>query len=116
MPQTNPAIAKPRFLAEEAASAIPPKVSVLIPTYNYARYLSEAIESVLEQEFQDYEVVIVDDCSQDESEEVIRRYAARDGRIRFHFNRPNLGMVANWNYCLSLARGEYVQFLFGDDK
>lgn len=87
-----------------------------MPTYNYARYLPEAIESVLEQDFQDYEVVIVDDCSQDESEAVIRRYAARDSRIRFHFNRPNLGMVANWNYCLSLARGEYVQFLFGDDK
>lgn len=93
-----------------------PKVSVLIPTYNYARYLPEAIESVLEQEFQDFEMVIVDDCSSDDSRSVIRHYAAVDGRIRFRFNPVNLGMVGNWNYCLSQARGEYVQFLFGDDK
>jgi glycosyltransferase involved in cell wall biosynthesis len=120
-PELSVEVATARRRQSEANSVTPaplpsPRVSVLIPTYNYGRFLPEAIESVLGQEFQDYEVVIVDDCSQDESEEVIRRYAARDGRIRFHFNRPNLGMVANWNYCLSLARGEYVQFLFGDDK
>lgn len=94
----------------------PPRLSVLIPTYNYARYLPETIESVLEQDFSDYELVIIDDCSQDESEAVIRNYASKDRRIRFKINRPNLGMVSNWNRCLSLAVGEYVQFLFGDDK
>ncbi len=93
-----------------------PKVSVLIPTFNYARYLPEAIESVLEQDFQDYELLVVDDCSEDESQSVIRRYAALDSRIHCRFNPSNIGMVANWNYCLSQARGEYVQFLFGDDK
>jgi glycosyltransferase involved in cell wall biosynthesis len=93
-----------------------PKLSVLIPTYNYARYLPEAIESVLLQDFQDYEVVIADDCSQDESEAIMRRYAAMDSRVQIQINRSNLGMVANWNYCLSLAQGEYIQFLFGDDK
>src|SRR5579872_9503 len=94
----------------------PPKVSVLIPTYNYARYLPEAIESVLEQDFPDYELLIVDDCSQDESPEVIRRYAAMDNRIRCCINPSNLGMVANWNHCLSQAKGDYIKFLFGDDK
>jgi glycosyltransferase involved in cell wall biosynthesis len=94
----------------------PPKVSILIPTYNYARYLPEAIESVLEQNFDDYELIIVDDCSRDESEAVIRHYAALDNRIRCEFNPVNLGLVGNWNYCLSLARGEYIKFLFGDDK
>ncbi len=94
----------------------PPKISVLIPTYNYARYLPEAIESVLEQDFQDYELLIADDCSTDESREVIRRYAGKDGRIRCEFHPANVGMVRNWNHCLNAARGEYVQFLFADDK
>lgn len=93
-----------------------PRVSVLIPTYNFARFLPEAIESVLAQDFEDYELLIVDDCSQDGSAEVLARFAARDPRIRYKVNSPNMGMVQNWNYCMSLARGEYIKFLFGDDK
>lgn len=93
-----------------------PKVSVLIPTYNYARYLPEAIESVLGQDFQDFELLISDDCSTDNSAEVIARYAARDSRIHFQIHPKNLGMVENWNWCLSQARGEYIKFIFGDDK
>src|SRR3974377_931912 len=93
-----------------------PKVSVLVPTYNYARYLPEAIESVLEQDFQDFEVLISDDCSTDGSAEVIARYAAKDSRIRFKIHPANLGMVENWNWCLSEARGDYIKFLFGDDR
>ncbi|MDB6019864.1 MAG: hypothetical protein JWR19_4353 [Pedosphaera sp.] len=122
MPSTIQSLVEPSaaagdFPGQDTSVALSsPRVSVLIPTYNYARYLPEAIESVLDQDFQDYEILIVDDCSPDESEAVIRRYAARDSRIRCHFNRPNLGMVANWNYCLSQARGEYIKFLFGDDK
>ena len=93
-----------------------PRVSVLIPTYNYARYLPEAIESVLEQDWRDLELLISDDCSTDGSREVISRYAAQDSRVRFHIHRTNLGLVENWNWCLAEARGEYVKFLFGDDK
>ncbi len=92
-----------------------PTVSILIPTYNYARYLPDAIGSVLAQDFHDLEVVIVDDCSQDNSAEVIQRYAALDPRIRFHLNPQNLGLVSNWNSCLAQARGRYIKFLFGDD-
>ncbi|HEY5234029.1 MAG TPA: glycosyltransferase family 2 protein [Verrucomicrobiae bacterium] len=95
---------------------IAPKASVLIPTYNYARYLPEAIESILGQDYQDFELLISDDCSTDNSAEVIARYAAKDNRIRFHVHPANLGMVQNWNWCLSQARGEYVKFIFGDDK
>ncbi|MBM3862250.1 MAG: glycosyltransferase family 2 protein [Verrucomicrobia bacterium] len=92
-----------------------PKVSVLIPTYNYARYLPEAIESVLGQDYGDFEVIIADDCSMDDSAEVIRRFANRDVRIRFHRHSSNMGMVSNWNWCLSQARGDYIKYLFGDD-
>jgi len=92
-----------------------PKVSVLIPTYNYARYLPETIESVLGQDFKDYEIIVSDDASSDDSADIIRRYAAREPRIRAQLNASNLGMVANWNWCLKEARGEHVKFLFGDD-
>jgi glycosyltransferase involved in cell wall biosynthesis len=110
--------------ADRFASPLPPgsaqgrspKVSILIPTYNYARYLPETIESVLEQDFEDYELIIVDDRSKDDTEAVLRRYAEKDQRIQYKINPVNLGLVGNWNYCLSLAKGEYIKFLFGDDK
>ena len=64
-----------------------PKISVLIPTHNYARYLPEAIESVLAQDFTDYELLVSDDASTDNSADIICRYAARDPRIRAEFQR-----------------------------
>ena len=93
-----------------------PKVSVLIPTYNYAQFLPEAIGAVQAQDFRDFELLIVDDCSQDNSAEVAAKFSANDPRIRLSVNAANLGMVENWNHCLALAKGEYVKFLFGDDK
>jgi glycosyltransferase involved in cell wall biosynthesis len=92
-----------------------PKISVLIPTYNYARFLPEAIESVLAQDFRDFELLIVDDCSTDDTAGVVQPFCARDARIRFAVNPSNLGMVNNWNHCLAEARGDYIKFLFGDD-
>jgi glycosyltransferase involved in cell wall biosynthesis len=103
-------------VASVASRLNTPTISVLIPTYNYARYLPEAIESVLEQDFKDFELIIVDDCSKDNTVEVVKAYAARDSRIRFSVNEKNLGIVGNWNHCMNLARADYVKFLFGDDK
>ena len=87
-----------------------------MPTYNYARYLPEAIESVLAQDFRDFELLIVDDCSTDNTAEIVRPFCARDPRVHFEANAANRGMVNNWNYCLQQAGGEFVKFLFGDDK
>jgi len=92
-----------------------PKVSVCIPTYNYARYLPEAIESVLNQRYGNYELIIIDDCSNDNSAEIIEQYSQLDKRIVYHINDSNKGMVNNWNICLQSARGDYIKFLFGDD-
>jgi glycosyltransferase involved in cell wall biosynthesis len=92
-----------------------PKVSVCIPTFNYARFLPEAIDSVLSQTFLDCEMLIIDDCSDDNTQDVIKSYADRDKRIRFRINPSNIGMVNNWNLCLNDARGEYIKFVFGDD-
>ncbi len=93
----------------------PPKVSVLIPTFNYARYLPEALDSVLAQDWGDFEVLIADDCSSDGTAAVVTRYAAQDNRIRWHVHSARLGMVENWNWCLAHARGEFIKFVFADD-
>lgn len=92
-----------------------PIVTVCMPVYNQAKFLSEAIESVLRQTFADFELLIVDDCSSDNSIEIIRFYADNDARIRFFVNEHNIGMVHNWNRCLREASGEFIKFLFGDD-
>jgi len=92
----------------------PPKVSVCIPTYNYADYIPFAIESVLHQNFADFELIIQDDCSKDNTAEVVERYLS-DRRLIFQTNERNLGLAGNWNRCLSKARGEYIKFIFADD-
>ncbi len=93
-----------------------PAVSVVIPTYNYARYLPEAVESVLAQDFRDFELLVADDASPDDTAEVMAEYVRRDPRVRFVRHEKNLGMVENWNWCLAQARGRYVKFLMGDDR
>ena len=93
-----------------------PKVTICMPTYNFERYLPEAIESVLAQDFRDYEFLIIDDCSSDTSAAIISGYAKKDTRITAFVNGQNVGMVNNWNLCMQRARGSYIKFLFGDDE
>jgi glycosyltransferase involved in cell wall biosynthesis len=90
-----------------------PKVSVCIPTYNSARYLPETIESVLRQDFADYELVICDDVSTDETPEICRAYD--DPRIRYIRYRENAKQAGNFNRCLQEARGDFVTLLHADD-
>ena len=92
-----------------------PKVSVLIPCYNYARFLDEAIQSILNQTFTDYEVIIVDNNSTDNTEEVVRKYLTYT-HISYYKNPVNIGLVGNFNKSLEYAKGEYIKFLFADDK
>jgi len=92
-----------------------PVVSICVPIYNGASYLRECLDSILAQTFPDFEVLIVDDQSTDESYEIAQRYASRDPRFRVMRNQHNLGLVGNWNQCVLLARGEWIKFLFQDD-
>ena len=92
-----------------------PKVSVLIPTYNSAEYLNETIESVLSQTFTDFELLIVDNCSTDETESVVAKYL-NDYRVKYVINEQNIGMCGNWNRSLSYAKGKYIKYLMSDDK
>src|SRR6266702_3905433 len=92
-----------------------PLVSICIPTYNYRQYLPDALESALEQTARDIEILIVDNCSEDGTTELLEEFARRDGRVVCHRNPKNLGMMANFNRCIALARGKYVKFLCADD-
>lgn len=94
---------------------MPIKVSICMPVYNSAAYLGAAIESALGQQYGCFEILIVDDGSTDGSADIAADFARRFSVIRFVCNSHNIGMVANWNRCLELARGEYIKFLFGDD-
>ena len=90
-------------------------VSVCIPTYNYAGFLPQTIESILRQSFKEFELLIIDDCSTDDTAAIVSDYASRDRRIRFCVNKQRLGMVDNWNACLAEVRGRYIKFVFADD-
>lgn len=93
-----------------------PIVSVIVPNYNHARYLSKRIESVLNQTFRDIEVILLDDCSSDGSRVIIADYAARDSRIRVVFNEQNSGSTfKQWNKGIALAKGEYIWLAESDD-
>lgn len=91
-----------------------PKVSVIITTYNRADLLPRAVNSVLSQTFEDYEVIIVDDCSTDHTQEVIAKFA--DSRIRPLRHEVNRGASAARNTGIANALGEYIAFLDDDDE
>lgn len=90
-----------------------PKVTVLMPVYNSAPYLAEAIQSVLQQTFTDFEFLIIDDGSTDDSAKVIQRF--NDTRIRLFQNSTNLGLVASLNMGIKIARGEFIARMDADD-
>jgi glycosyltransferase involved in cell wall biosynthesis len=99
--------------APTSSSAAAPQVSVCIPTYNYGHFLGAAIESVLDQDFAEFELVVVDNASDDDTTAVVERY--RDPRLRFHRNDRNVGLFGNFARCLELSTGELVKFLAADD-
>lgn len=92
-----------------------PVISVLIPCYNQARFLAQTLESVLAQKNVSLEVIVSDDASTDETADIATRFAKTDQRVHVQRHHKNLGMAANWNWCLAQARGEFVKYVFGDD-
>lgn len=98
---------------QQSIARYDPKVSIIMPVYNGERYVVDAIESALTQAYTNFEVVIIDDGSQDNSAEIIRPYLS-DPRVRY-IEQGNQGVAAARNAALSIARGEYVGFLDQDD-
>jgi glycosyltransferase involved in cell wall biosynthesis len=90
-------------------------VSVIVPNYNHARFLRQRIESVLGQTYQDFELILLDDCSTDDSRAILSRYA-EDSRVKLEFNRVNSSSTfKQWNKGVMLAQGKYVWIAESDD-
>jgi len=92
------------------------KVSVVMAVYNEAEYISTAIESILEQTFEDFEFLIIDDGSSDRTPEIIKHYTERDNRIRHFVNKTNKGLSASLNRGIETANGEYIARMDADDR
>lgn len=92
-----------------------PKVSVCIPTFNGESYIRGALDSVLQQKYEDFEVVIVDNCSTDNTKALVAELSSQSAKIRFFRNEQNIGLAGNLNKCLEHARGEYIKYLCVDD-
>jgi len=92
-----------------------PLVSIVVPCYNAGAYLGATLDSVLAQTFTDWECVVIDDASRDDSSTVLARYAERDARIRAVYQAVNGGAAAARNAGLAVIRGRYLAFLDSDD-
>ncbi len=90
-----------------------PKISVIMPSYNHRDYVGEAIKTVLAQDFQDFEFLIADDCSKDDSVEVIKKY--EDPRIKHFFLKQNVGPTQILKMLIENAQGEYIALINSDD-
>lgn len=93
-----------------------PLVSVITPTYNSARFIHNTIESVQRQTYVNWEMIIVDDCSQDHTIEIVKQYVSRDSRIRLIRFKENRGPAVARNVAIEHAKGRYLAFLDGDDQ
>ncbi|MDE6007407.1 MAG: glycosyltransferase [Muribaculaceae bacterium] len=92
-----------------------PLVTIMIPTYNQEEYISEAVQSALKQDYKNLEIIVADDCSDDNTEAIVKKFD-NDPRLRYVRNPVNLGRVGNYHNCVhELAQGEWVINLDGDD-
>ncbi|MBQ1548060.1 MAG: glycosyltransferase [Lachnospiraceae bacterium] len=97
-----------------------PQVSICIPTYNNEKTIADTLDSVWNQKFSPIEIIVCDDCSKDNTWDVLQEYKnthpdTKKRRLKLLKNPENLGMAGNWNRCLSLCSGEYIKLLCADD-
>ena len=91
-----------------------PVVSVIMPAYNGGKYIAEAIESIINQTYQAWELIIIEDCSQDNTLEIIKRYLY-DPRIKLYQNDRNIGIAGSRNKAIQMSSGEYIAVQDDDD-
>ncbi|MBR2493952.1 glycosyltransferase family 2 protein [Helicobacter sp.] len=94
---------------------MPPKISIIIPTYNVESYIERCLESCINQTLNDIEIIVVDDCGNDNSIKIAQSYANKDCRIKIIHNKKNLGTFATRIVGIRQALGEYIAFLDADD-
>lgn len=93
-----------------------PVVSVIITSYNRQKFVAEAIESVLSSSYTDFEILIIDDCSTDDTYRIAQTFEQKYPRIRIFKNAQNLGQFSNRNKAILLSKGKYIKFVDSDDK
>ena len=91
------------------------EISVLLPTYNAEKYISDSLESITQQTYKDFNILIIDDCSTDNTFNIIKRYKERDSRIQIFRNSKNLGVVQTRNKLFDLSKSEYLAICDADD-
>lgn len=93
-----------------------PKVSIIVPNYNHSEFLTQRLESIFNQTFQDFEVILLDDCSTDDSVEILERYAKNDKVSSFVINEKNSGNTfEQWKKGINLAKTKYIWIAESDD-
>jgi glycosyltransferase involved in cell wall biosynthesis len=92
-----------------------PRVSIGMPVFNGEKYLKAALDSILAQTYQDFELIISDNASTDKTQQICREYARKDSRIRYYRNKRNLGAAWNFNRVFKLSSGEYFKWAAYDD-
>lgn len=90
-------------------------VSIITPTYNCGKFIARTIDSVIAQTYQNWEMIIVDDCSNDNTKEVVEEYIKKDSRIKYHLLKENSGAAVARTTAMNLAVGSYMAFLDSDD-
>lgn len=93
-----------------------PTISIGLPVYNGERFLAGTINQLLAQDFEDFELIIVNNASTDSTDEICRDFSQRDPRIRYYVNSSNIGASPNWNRAFQLARGEFFKWAMHDDE
>ena len=91
-----------------------PEVTIIVPTYNYGHLIGETLNCLINQVFKDWEAIIIDDGSTDETEKVVLKYTAIDSRIKYS-KQENKGVSVARNLGVKLAKGNFIQFLDADD-
>lgn len=111
----KPLYSSARVVQSEKCRSVSPLVSVIMPSYNSEKHISEAIRSVQSQTFRDWELLVTDDCSIDSTRDVVAKIAEEDFRVKLLLLDRNAGAAFARNHSLSYARGRYVAYLDSDD-
>ena len=90
-------------------------VDILLATYNGEKYLKEQIESILNQTYSDFRLLISDDCSSDNTKEILKEYKKKDSRIVLYFQQENLGVIKNFEFLLNKVESKFYMFSDQDD-
>lgn len=91
-------------------------VSIIVPVYNAEKFIDDTIKSILQQTYNNYELILVNDCSKDKTLEILKEYSKKDKRIKVIENKKNLGVALTRNNGIKEAKGEYICFIDADDK